>query len=246
MTENIKVLISVCIATYNGEKYLKQQLDSILNQLEKDDEVIISDDGSTDTTVDIIQAYNDSRIKLYSDKVFHSPIFNFENALKYASGDIIVLCDQDDIWEENKLAVIKQSFEDCSKDTVALRMYNGRCIDENNVVIEEDLFNYLHIREGLLQNIIKNSFIGCNIAFTRALLDKILPFPKKIPMHDVWLGTNAYLYGDVKFIEKKVFRYRIHKNNYSIKDNSLIQKIKWRINLVSSLIQRYIHVKYRT
>ncbi|WP_457743351.1 glycosyltransferase family 2 protein [Sulfurimonas sp.] len=238
--------ISICIATYNGEKYLKQQLDSILDQLENEDEVIISDDGSTDNTLEIIKSCQDSRVQVYDTEVFQSPIFNFENALKYTSGDIIVLCDQDDIWEKNKLATIKQSFEDCLPTTVALRMYNGRCIDENGVVIEDDLFEYLHIREGFFQNIVKNSFIGCNIAFTRALLEKVLPFPKKIPMHDVWLGTNAYLYGEVKFIDKKVFRYRIHKNNYSLKNNSLMQKVKWRVNLVSSLIQRYIDVKYRT
>ncbi len=238
--------ISVCMATYNGEKYIKEQLQSILTQLGTDDELIISDDGSSDATCAIIQSFNDSRIQLYTDKVFHSPIFNFEHALEYVNGDIIVLSDQDDIWEENKIAVIKESFLNIPSDSIALRMYNGICIDDTGKKIENDLFSYLHVRNGLVQNIIKNSFIGCNIAFTKPLLKKVLPFPRKIPMHDMWLGLNGYLYGDVAFVDTKVFRYRIHQNNYSIKRNSIAQQIKWRVNLITSLIQRFIDVKYRT
>jgi len=94
--------ISVCMATYNGERYLKEQLDSILKQLSFTDEIIISDDGSQDRTIEIIESFGDSRIKL-----FHSTqqnlIYNFENALSKASGDIIFLSDQDDIWYENKV-----------------------------------------------------------------------------------------------------------------------------------------------
>ena len=235
--------ISICIATYNGEKYLKQQLDSILNQLENDDEVIISDDGSTDNTLEIIKSYQDFRIKLYDTKVFQSPIFNFENALNYISGDVVVLADQDDIWEENKLEVIRKSFEN-DLDIVVLKMYNGVCIDECGKITEHDLFKYIGVKDGLFLNIIKNSFIGCNIAFSSKLLNFVLPFPKKIPMHDSWLGCNAYIYGKVEFIDEKVFQYRIHDNNYSIQKSSLYQKLLWRFYLIGSLIQRLFDVKY--
>lgn len=230
------------MATYNGEKYIKEQLDSILNQLFDEDELIISDDSSTDMTLEIIKSYNDSRIKIFPNQKFGSPIYNFENALTHVCGDIVVLADQDDIWEKNKLQIIRENFEKKS-DEILLQMYNGKCIDEFGKTIEDDLFRYLNVREGLMQNIIKNSFIGCNIAFTKKLLDKALPFPKNIPMHDVWLACNAYLYGDIKVINTKVFNYRLHKNNHSIKNNSFWQKLQWRYNLIISLFKRYLYVK---
>jgi glycosyltransferase involved in cell wall biosynthesis len=98
--------ISVCMATRNGEKYIKQQLSSILKQLSKNDEVIISDDSSTDNTIDIIKSFEDKRIKIYANNKFYSPVYNFENALLRSTGDIIFLSDQDDIWEDKKIRVM--------------------------------------------------------------------------------------------------------------------------------------------
>ena len=95
-------MISVCIATYNGEKYLREQLDSILPQLAESDEVIVSDDGSTDGTIDLITSLNDPRIKIVSNSGRKGYVGNFENALKHTTGDYIFLSDQDDIWYPNK------------------------------------------------------------------------------------------------------------------------------------------------
>lgn len=234
--------ISVCMATFNGEKYIKKQLDSILSQLGENDELIISDDSSNDETTTIIKSFTDYRIKLIENQVFKSPIFNFENAIKNANGDIIVLSDQDDIWETNKLKIIKESFN--NNHNINLKIYNGRCIDKNSIVIYDDLFHYIDIRKGLLANIVKNSFIGCNIAFSKKLLDIVLPFPEDIPMHDMWLSSNAYLFGEVEFIDVKIFKYRLHDNNYTGKKNSVYQKLIWRIKLIKNLFIRYINVKY--
>ena len=96
-------MISVCIATYNGEKYIKEQLLSILPQLGKKDEVIISDDHSTDNTLDIVKGLNDNRIKIVMNNREKGYTSNFENALSYAIGDYIFLSDQDDIWMSNKV-----------------------------------------------------------------------------------------------------------------------------------------------
>ena len=110
--------ISVCIASYNGEKYIKEQLNSILCQLEERDEVIISDDSSTDNTVQIIESFKDKRIKIFREQKFKSPIYNFENAISKATGDIIFLSDQDDIWHKAKVHKIKQYFlNENKKDT---------------------------------------------------------------------------------------------------------------------------------
>lgn len=235
--------ISICMATYNGEKYIKKQLDSILSQLEKDDELIISDDSSTDKTIEIIKSYNDKKIKLFEKQNFKSPIFNFENAIKNASGDIIILADQDDIWQENKIQVIKESFKNFNK--TSLKLYNGNCINQEDKIIKEDLFIYLNAKQGFIGNIIKNSFIGCNLAFTKDLLNYALPFPKDIPMHDSWLGLCAYMFGDVEFVDEKIFSYRLHENNFTSKKNSLFRKLQIRYILIKDLFLRYIHVKLK-
>lgn len=95
-------MISVCMATYNGEEYIKEQLESILCQLGEMDEIIISDDGSTDNTLNIIESYNDSRIKIHINTGKHGFVYNFENALQKAKGEYIFLSDQDDIWLPEK------------------------------------------------------------------------------------------------------------------------------------------------
>lgn len=95
-------MISVCMACYNGQKYIRQQIDSILSQLKENDELIISDDGSKDLTCEIVLSYHDPRIKLLHNTKEHGFIGNFENALRCAKGDIIFLSDQDDVWKKIK------------------------------------------------------------------------------------------------------------------------------------------------
>src|SRR5688572_19081887 len=99
-------MISVCIPTFNGEKFIHRQLESIISQLSPDDEIVISDDSSSDNTLNIIKSLNDSRIKLLDNNHFRNPIFNLENALKHAKGDFIFLADQDDLWKENKVPLL--------------------------------------------------------------------------------------------------------------------------------------------
>ena len=96
-------MISVCMATYNGQEYVKEQIDSILCQLGKDDELVISDDHSVDQTQHIIETYTDPRIRFYENELAKGVTHNFENSLKKSKGDIIFLSDQDDVWYPNKI-----------------------------------------------------------------------------------------------------------------------------------------------
>ena len=184
--------ISVCMATYNGEKYIRRQLESILVQLSPNDEVVISDDSSTDGTVGIIKGFSDPRIRLFENNAFFSPIFNIENALKKASGKIIVLSDQDDIWLDNKIAIIRREFPD-GQAGIRLIVLDGRIIDEREAVMHDSIFRRINSGKGLLKNIYDNTYMGCCMAFRRDLLNIALPFPKNIPMHDMWLGLLAEL-----------------------------------------------------
>lgn len=228
------------MATYNGEKYIFEQLNSIIHQLSKDDEIIISDDSSNDKTIDIIKSFKDNRILLIENQKFGNPIFNFENAIKNATGDIIVLSDQDDIWEGNKIEVVKESFAGKDMNKPILNLYNGILIDDNNSIINDDLFNFLKLKKGLIYNIIKNRIIGCNMTFNRRLLDFAMPFPKNIHMHDMWLGNIGYIFGEVNFINKKVIKYRRHSNNYTNYKNTLMKKFLIRYYLIKNLLVRYI------
>ena len=96
-------MISVCIATYNGEKYILEQILSILPQLKENDEIIVSDDSSTDTTLEIIKNINDKRIQIFKNTGNHGVNSNFDNALKRAHGEYIFLSDQDDVWLPGKV-----------------------------------------------------------------------------------------------------------------------------------------------
>ena len=130
--------ISVCIATYNGEKYIKEQLSSILSQLEENDEVIISDDSSTDNTIQIVENFKDKRIRIFREQKFKSPIYNFENAISKATGDIIFLSDQDDIWHKAKVHKIKQYL---SNEDITCIVTNASIIDEEG---KEKGYLFLH------------------------------------------------------------------------------------------------------
>lgn len=235
-------MISVCIATYNGEKYIKDQLDSILVQLHTDDEIIISDDSSTDKTIEIIKSFNDKRIVLYENQKFKSPIFNFENSLTYASGDYIFLSDQDDIWVPNKVKVMKEflvNFDLVLSDT--------DIIDSNGNIQKKSFYQINGSKKGLVRNIVKNSYLGCTMAFNQKILQRSLPFPKDIAMHDWWIGLIAELYGKTYFIDEKLIHYRRHGSNASPAGESshysFSKKISFRLIMIKNLILRYLKCK---
>lgn len=236
-------MISVCIATYNGEKYIREQLNSILPQLGLDDEVIISDDSSTDNTLKIIEEYNDCRIKIFSNNKFHSPILNFENALKKAQGDFIFLSDQDDIWQSNKVEVVMKYLN----NGIDLVLSDGMIVDAHLDVVSTSIYALLNSHKGFVRNLIHNSYSGSRMAFTRKVLEYVLPFPKKIAMHDIWIGLCAELFFRVEFISDSLILYRRHGDNASVTGGKspfgFGYKIQYRIYIVIQLIKRWVILK---
>ena len=197
-------MISVCIATYNGSKYIKEQIDSILPQLDECDEIIVSDDSSTDNTLSILKSYHDRRIIIFTNQKFNSPIYNFENALKHAKGDIIFLSDQDDIWEFNKVQVMISFLQ--KKSLVVSDCY---IINQDKNVICDSLFNGKVPNAGVFINILRNHYIGCCMAFRREILNAALPFPSSLAMHDIWLGLCASAFYSAVFIPNRLIKYRL-------------------------------------
>lgn len=228
--------ISVALATYNGEKYISEQLNSILPQLGPEDEIIISDDGSSDRTLEIVAGFCSAQIKVLKNPG-KGVISNVENAIKHTSGDIIFLCDQDDVWLPDKVSVTKKYL---LESDVKLVVSDAIVVDENLKVLEDSFFKLMNSGSGFIKNFIKNTYHGCCMAFLKELKEVILPFPKNIPMHDSWIGLMAELYGKVLFIPEKLIYYRRHQNNATVlKRESLRKSLIWRKNLAVALIRRY-------
>lgn len=231
--------ISVCMATYNGEKYIHQQLGSILSQISESDEIIISDDSSSDRTVEIIKTFDDKRIRLFENNRFHSPVYNFENALEKATGDLIFLSDQDDIWMENKVKILMgllQQYDLVVSDCII--------VNENEEVVYESFFKFRGSKKGFVNNLIKNYYLGCCMAFNIKILDKALPFPRNIPMHDMWIGMIGEVFGTTYFCKEKLIKFRRHSDNASVTTKkspySIIKKIGFRVNLLENILKRII------
>lgn len=198
-------MISVCMATYNGAMFVEAQLRSILDQLGAGDEVIVSDDGSTDNTLAIVTGLNDKRIKVLHSTAHHFK-WNFYNALTHAAGDYIFFADQDDIWLQGKV-------EKCMKvlENYDLVVHDCRIVDENLNVLEPSFFALYHSGTGLLKNVIRSTYYGCCMAFRRTLLDYALPFPKTDEIfHDIWFGMVAETVGRVYFLPEPLVLYRRH------------------------------------
>lgn len=224
-------MISVCIATYNGEKYLRRQIDSVLSQLGDEDELVISDDSSTDGTVDLILSYRDKRIKLLERQKFHSPIFNFENAIKHAKGDIIFLADQDDKWLPGRVDSALKMHEKGSDFIIC----NTRAVYKDRVEVGR-LNPFIR---PYWMNLIKPSFTGCTISFKRELLDLFLPFPSTIAMHDLWMGLLAQRNYRCSFIDEPLIEYNRHEESFIARHPmSNIARLKYRINMLWQVIKR--------
>lgn len=218
-------MLSVCMPTYNGEKFIGRQLASILNQLGENDEVVISDDSSTDRTVEIIKSFNDKRIRLLEGNKFHSPIYNLENALKNARGDFIFLSDQDDEWTEEKVKICLENLKNFD-----LVIHDADVVDAEGKEIAESFFKINHTKSGKIYNLLKNGYVGCCMCFSKKLLNSLLPFPKNLPMHDIYIGNYAAFNGfKVKFISDRLIHYRRHGNNASITGEKSHRKLSDRI-----------------
>ena len=216
---------SVCVATYNGERYIEAQLRSILAQIEEDDEVVVSDDGSTDSTLEIIGSIGDKRIRVCHCEA-HYFRDNFANALHHAKGELIFLSDQDDVWLPGKYERCVAELE--SADLVCT---NAKETDEELNVYNEDFFSVYHSGKGILKNSLNNTYYGACMAFRRKLLEKALPFPQTREIgHDVWLGLVAEMTGTVRFIDTPYLLYRRHSGTVTQTSNLLTRSKRplWR------------------
>lgn len=230
-------MISVCMATYNGHKYIGEQINSILVQLGANDELVISDDGSTDGTIDLISSYNDGRIRLYENDRHHGVVGNFENSLSKARGEYVFLADQDDVWSKEKINTCLPLL-----DEYDMLVHNALFINASGEEIGGDFFSYRKSKSGFWNNLYRNSYIGCCMCFKKSILDRALPFPQSILWHDMWIGLVAEKSGNVCFLNKPLLYYRRHENNASPtatkSDYSVLFRIRYRMQMLLNILYR--------
>lgn len=196
----------MCLASFNGELYIKEQVLSILSQLMPDDELIISDDGSTDNTINIINSIHDHRIKLiFNESGRHGYTANFENAIENCRGDFIFFSDQDDVWLPSKYKDVVSLL--CDHDLIVT---NSIVTNELLEPINNSFFSIYDSGSGVLKNIlICSTYYGSCMAIRRSLLKYALPFPRSPYIdYDIWLGLVAEVFGKVYFSEKPQIYYR--------------------------------------
>lgn len=236
--------ISVCLTTYNGAGFIREQLVSILSQLDYNDEVLIADDGSTDNTVAIVDAMDDPRLRWVAIGGNLGVVKNFERVLLEAKGDYIFLSDQDDIWLPGKVETTIAALRDS-----ILVVTDCHVVDANLKQITESFFDSRKSGAGILKNIIRNSYLGCCMAFHKGLLSDAMPMPANVPMHDMWLGLIAETKGKVCFLPRPLLLYRRHGNNVSPtaekSDFSLYRKISYRVRLCYLLFCRLLFNKLK-
>ncbi len=217
-------MISVALCTYNGEKFLSEQLDSILGQTRKVDEIIISDDGSSDQTSLILEDYRKrfpDVIKVLYNKESLRVIKNFEQAIEKSTGDIILLCDQDDVWKENKVDRIVNYFQ--NNPSILAVSHELELIDEDNHALEETMLDKLEVSKQLLNRIkeenswfqfllLRNLVTGAAMAIKKEAKKYIFPFITNnvAIIHDYDIALVLSNQNKFGFLEEKLGYYRIH------------------------------------
>lgn len=234
--------ISVAMAAYNGAKYIKEQIDSILFQLGVEDELIVSYDKSLDATLLILNDYSkrDKRVKVYSNPYKPGVVKNFQNALEHCSGDIIFFSDQDDVWIENKISIVVKEFED---PYVSVVIHDAYLTDANLNIIERSVFKLRGgVRTSFWGNLFRLSFIGCCLAFRAIYKDVVVPIPTIYRSHDWWTGSllNTGI-TKIRAIERPLIYHRFHGNNATPITRPSFQyqlQVRW-------IILKYVVLRYK-
>jgi glycosyltransferase involved in cell wall biosynthesis len=220
------------MASYNGGAFVEAQLHSILSQLKPSDEVVIVDDGSTDDTFERVRKINDGRVRLLRHEHNAGVVATFEDALRSANGDVLFLCDDDDVWAPTKVRKFVDEFE--RQPDVEVVLSRVSMIDENGQPLPDSRINRRgRFSAGFWRNLYMNHYQGSAMAIRSPLLGRVLPFPlRKSFLHDAWIGTrNDLMGGKAAFLDEDLLYYRRHGKNAS-HTKSFTKQIRTRVELL--------------
>lgn len=212
--------VSVCMATYNGSRYIAEQLSSILDQLGPNDEVVVVDDASTDSTIDVIESVRDPRIVVHRNDRNRGYVRSFARAIELSTAEVIVLSDQDDVWVEGRLDALVTATEKHAVVASNLKLLDsaqplrspltGRPWILSAADDGRRLRNELRILAG------DAPYFGCAMALRRDALDLVMPFPDYLrESHDLWIATVANAAGRLGHLEQATVLRRVHDDNAS-------------------------------
>ena len=211
--------IDILLATYNGEDYIKEQLDSIINQTYTNIQILINDDCSTDTTKEILQEYEqkDSRIKVKYNSKNIGYKKNFEELLKRVEHKYFMLSDQDDYWLPEK---VEKSLKKIEKENADLVFTDLQVVNENLKEITPSLVKYMNFKKNIKKYndyrlvFLRNCVTGCTIISKKELIQKYIPIPQEYPMvHDWWIALIISQQGKLSFLDEPTIKYRQHGDN---------------------------------
>lgn len=217
----MKEQIDILLATYNGEKYLEEQIDSILNQTYQDIRLIISDDGSQDKTRKILEEYQkkDNRITIYYQEENLGCIKNFEFLLKQVQNEIFMLSDQDDVWMPEK---IEKTYQKLLEEQTDLVFGDLEVVDSNLKTLYPSFNDFMKLTRKIKKykntsrlNYLYNCITGCTIMTKKKWLNEILPLPSQSQhvLHDHWIGLIISLKGKISYLPEMYTKYRQHNMN---------------------------------
>lgn len=211
--------VVILISTYNGEKYLKDQLDSLRNQTYGNIRIIARDDGSSDATLDILKSYNIEVMPL-SKNLGAKGSFGIllEYAIENSDGDYFMFCDQDDIWKKDKAQKTLEKMKEHSHN------HSGPTLIHTDLSVVDDKLNILNNSFWDYQNldpnskflcnfIVQNNITGCTAMIDRELAQLSLPIPHEAIMHDWWIGMTASAFGKIIHLDESTILYRQHDSN---------------------------------
>lgn len=249
-------MIDILMATYNGERYIEQQLESIINQSETNWRLLVRDDCSQDNTRQIIQRY---QIK-YPEKIIFVPstepsgsaMNNFFQLLDYAENEYIMFADQDDVWKPDKIALTLKKMHEMEKQyrkETPLLVHTDLCVvDETLHTINQSIFAMqdMDYRRDKLNNLLVTNIVtGCTMLFNQSLLKMLNEKPKTAVMHDLWIALVAAAFGEIGFVNKATILYRQHGTNVNgIKNVNSFNYVKEAINNISG-ISKSLDLHYR-
>lgn len=221
----MKYLVDILLPTYNGEKFLSAQIDSLLHQTYSDWRLIIKDDLSSDSTLSLVNEYKDK----YPDKIVvlgnqslkKGVIGSFENLLEVSAAHYVAFCDQDDVWNSDKLLLqVKKmrELEAIHGESMPILIHTDlSVVDDRLEMISESLWKHQHISpekmSALRRLLVQNCVTGCTVLINRPLAKLALPFPEDVIMHDWWMALIAVSEGVLCDMRATTVKYRQHDNN---------------------------------
>ena len=238
--------IDILLATYNGEKYLKEQIDSILSQTYSNFRLIISDDCSQDKTRDILKEYEekDNRITVYLQENNLGYVKNFEFLLSKVENEVYMLSDQDDVWLPDK---VEKTYKKMKQEDADLVFTDLEVVNENLETIYPSYNDYMLLtrkikkyKDDLRMQYLYNCITGCTLLAKKRFLSATLPIPtdSKYVIHDSWIGLVVSLHGKVEYLDEKTIKYRQHGNNQVGTD-----KISHKFRKLDDVRKLFIDVK---